>query len=79
MYIMYIYIYIYIHIKANVEKRFSSSSSAFPLLVWYTNVDIFVTMYIDRRMFARHFILDRPLRQDLVFFFSATFVYQHDK
>jgi hypothetical protein len=72
--------YMYIHIKANEEKVFfSPSSSVFSVLVWCTNVDIFVGMYIDRRVFARLYILDCSLGPDLVVLLSTTFVHQHDK
>ena len=60
-------------IKFSRKKQFSSflCLSMCSVLVFESNVDILVGMYIDKRVFVRLCILDRPLRHDPVvsFFF----------
>ena len=75
----------YVYIQANIEKRFSFFSARRFCCI---NVDIFVTMYVGRRVYGclsvLAIVLGSKERRSSLFLFlpssspPTTFVYQHD-
>ena len=79
---IYMCVYVCVYVRANIEKRFSFFSSAFSVRRFCCiNVDIFVTMYVGRRVYVclhvPAIVLGYKKRRSSRFFsfsFSSSFV-----
>ena len=64
--------------KRESKKKYRSASSS-SIFMYYTRVDIFVAIHIQRRVLTRPCALDCRLRKDPDLFLSATLAHQHKK